>query len=114
MDELEQAKIKQLVEFYRSVRVNFSPETDKIMKEIEKGKEPSELDVFLLINNDPIEIENYKKYYQLKEKAKNGKINRDDIIFLVNELRINDEELEKKLIDELAEKVETDKEIISR
>lgn len=97
-EELRKAIIKANIETYSKMRVNFSKEADRVMEKIANGEEVTRLDVFILTCTEQEKINQYRTFYELNERIKNGKIKETDFHFLVKTLEINDPFLENLLV----------------
>lgn len=103
-EEFKQALVNQNIKAYSSQRKNFTVEADLIMEKVARGEELSQIEVFTLICDEPIKLEQYKKYHDLKEKVLNGNLNNEDLQFMARELNGNDSTLEKILLSALIDK----------
>ncbi len=90
--ELEQATIKSRYEYYKKNRKNFSKEAETILDKIREGYIPNEADVFELLETDQRKINQYRKFYEIKDSiSKNGRINQEDLKFLIQQLGIDEQ-----------------------
>lgn len=103
-DDFKEAIIKQKYNFYSQNRKNFSQEADKIMEKILDDKELTKLDTFILFNDNPEEIKQYKTMYEFKEKAKNGTMNSDDLVELLKIAFPNEPNIQPQIYNEFISK----------
>lgn len=104
MKKNNQALQERRIEAYSKYRRNFSNEAELIMKKLYEGKEISQLEVFILSCDDEKKIEQYKKFYNTREQINNGSISLEQLELLSSELKIDDEDLKKRLEDTIFEK----------
>lgn len=106
MKKQNQTLLDRRIEAYSKYRRNFSPEAENIMRKLYDGKEISPLEVFILSCDDKRKIEQYKKFYDIREKINNGNISYEQLELLSGELQIDDEDLKMRLIETINEKNE--------
>jgi len=104
MKKNNQALQERRIEAYSKYRRNFSTEAELIMKKIYEGKEISQLEVFILSCDDENKIEQYKKFYNIREQINNGNISPEQLELLSNELKIDDEDLKRRLEESIYER----------
>ena len=78
--DVKNALIKQRYEYYSNKRKNFSEEANKIMEKILNGEEIDDLDVFILLNDNQNQIEQYKTMYYFQKKANEGTMSSNDLV----------------------------------
>ena len=72
-----------------------------ILEEMKNVYVPNEADVFELMNTDQKKIDEYRSFYDLREKvSSNEKISKEDLELLISEL-----DLDGKLSPELIDKI---------
>jgi len=90
--EQEQASIKARYEYYKNNRKNVSKEAEGILNKIREGYIPNEADVFELLETDQNKINQYRKFYKIKDSiSKDGRINQEDLNFLIKQLGIDEQ-----------------------
>lgn len=97
MKKNNKALMERRIEAYSKYRRNFSNEAEAIMKKLYEGKELSQLEVFILSCDDEQKIDQYKKFYRLRENINNGSLSPEQFEILSSELRIDDADLKRRL-----------------
>ncbi len=102
MDNLSELKSKANYEFFLKNSVNKSKSAKAILEKIKEGYDPNDADIFELTNTDQKRIDEYRTFYDIREKvSSNEKISKDDLEFLINELDLNGK-LSSDLIDKIS------------
>lgn len=97
MEDYNSAIINQRYNYYLSKKINNSDHANMILEQIKKGYEPNDADVFELCCDNQEKIDGYREMYDIKQRAKDGKISTEDYNYLINKMNINDEYLESTL-----------------
>ena len=101
MNNLNVAKAKGSYEFFLRNSKNKSQRAMAILEEMKNVYVPNEADVFELMNTDQKKIDEYRSFYDLREKvSSNEKISKEDLELLISEL-----DLDGKLSPELIDKI---------
>ena len=82
---------------WRSEQKNFSAEAEAVFEKIQNGEELTELDVFIICNDNQKQIDEYKKFYNIRKNIKDGKLSKNDLYFLIDTLCGDDWESADKL-----------------
>ena len=90
--ELEKATTKARYEYYKKNRINFSKSSEEILEKIKNGYIPNEKDVFELLTTEEEKINQYKKFYDIKDSiSKNGTIDKENLDFLIKQLNLDEQ-----------------------
>lgn len=90
--------IAQDLEYWKGQQKNFSPEVDKIFEKVQNGQKLNELDVFTITCDNQQQIDEYAKFYNIRESIKDGNVKREDICFLIDTMCGNDEKTKSELL----------------
>ena len=85
-DIIERIRIKSELAFIKEIRVNYSKQADDVVSKIKKGAKPTSADYFILQTTDQDKIDNFLKFETIREKISKGRIEYQDIDFLVGSL----------------------------
>ena len=69
----------------------------KFKKIVYKKLTETELDVFIICNDNQQQIDEYKKFYNIRKNIKDGKLSKNDLYFLIDTLCGDDRESADKL-----------------
>ncbi len=85
-DVIERLRIKAEINYIQSIRTNFSKQADEVFERIKKGEKPTSLDYFILMETDQKRIDQMIKFEGVKERMAKGRIEHNDIDFLIDQL----------------------------
>ena len=74
------------VQFWEEHQKNFSEEAMEIYNRSLNGEKLTELDHFIMVTENQQQIEEYKKFYYIKEDIKNNNLSQEGLNFLVDTL----------------------------
>ena len=94
---IRQRIIKEDLEYWKSQQKNFSESANLVIEKVQNGKKLNELDIFTLICDDDEKIQEYKKFFDIRESIKDGKLTQEGLDFLVDKLCGNDTDMAKKM-----------------
>lgn len=77
---------KENLEYWKANQQNFSQEAEEVIKKAQEGKKLSELDVFILTCPEQEKIDEYRKFYNIRESIKDGTVIKEDLHFLIDTL----------------------------
>lgn len=72
------------INFWKEHQKNFSDEAMEIYNRAINGEKLTELDHFILITEDQQKVDQYKKFYNIKEDIKNNNLSQEGLDFLVD------------------------------
>ena len=79
LENFAYATIKQEYEYWANARKNTNERSDEILQSILNGHIPDNIETFEMLCDDPLQVEEYKKYEVLKKKiADNNGITNED------------------------------------
>ena len=101
MNNLSEIKSSANYEFFLKNSVNKSESAKAILEKIKNGYNPTEADIFELMNTDQERIDEYRAFHDIRDKvSSNEKISKEDLELLISEL-----DLDGKLSPELVDRI---------
>ena len=85
-DVIEKLRIRSELNYIKTIRTNFSKQADEIVEKIKNGCLPTSLDYFILVTTDQKKIDQAIKFDSIRDKIAKGRIQHEDIDFLVASL----------------------------
>ena len=90
--------------FYLEHLGNDSPEALALLEKIKEGYNPNQRDVFVIMCDDKNKIEEYTRFYDIRERVSKGVISEEDFDYLIMRMEIGDKALEQSLKAEFIKK----------
>lgn len=78
--------VAQDLEYWKCQQKNFSKDAEKIFTKVQNGEKLTELDIFTLCNDNQQQIDEYAKFYHIREDIKNNRLSKSDLHYLIDVL----------------------------